>query len=119
VYVDELIESWLIGLVRATRELEEIAIGASVRGSLALEGAARAWALVHGREYVIPEDVEELFLSVLGHRIIFAPSFLVEMRRIGLAEAMGRFRALCLERAPRPQPDESGRVVTLTGRETG
>ena len=112
VYVDELIESWLIDLVRATRELEEVAIGASVRGSLALERAARAWALLEGRDYVTPDDVEELFLPVLGHRIIFAPSFVLEMRRVGRAAAIERFRDLCLERAPRPDP-EAGEVVAL------
>src|ERR671936_3132355 len=44
VYVDELIQKWIVDLVRATREHELVAIGASVRGSLALERAARAWA---------------------------------------------------------------------------
>ena len=115
VYIDELIEGWLIRLVRATRELEEVAIGASVRGSLALERAVRAWALLEGRDFVTPDDVEELFLPVIGHRMIFAPAFLVEMRRIGRAEALERFRDLCLARAPRPDP-EGGEVVSLPSR---
>ncbi|MBD0328720.1 MAG: MoxR family ATPase [Thermoleophilia bacterium] len=115
VYVDELLEAWLIGLVRATRELDEVAIGASVRGSLALERAARAWALLDGRDYVTPEDVEELFLPVIGHRIIFAPGFLVEMRRIGREAALARFRDACFARVPRPDP-EGGEVVTLPAR---
>src|SRR5215210_2465717 len=46
VYVQELLERWIIDLVRATRELDIVGIGASVRGSLALEKAARAWALL-------------------------------------------------------------------------
>src|SRR5215204_5150875 len=116
VYIDELIEGWLIDLVRATRELEEVAIGASVRGSLALERAARAWALLEGRNFVTPDDVEELFLPVLGHRVIFGPSFLVEMRRIGREEALERFLELCLARAPRPDP-EGGEVVSLPARQ--
>jgi MoxR-like ATPase len=45
-------------------------VGASVRGSLALERAARAWALLHGRPFVEPEDVEALFEPVLEHRIL-------------------------------------------------
>ena len=49
VYVDDLVRRWTIKLVRATRELPELAIGASVRGSLALERASRAWALLDGR----------------------------------------------------------------------
>ena len=113
VYVDELLESWLIDLVRATRELDEVSIGASVRGSLALERAARAWALLDGRDFVAPDDVEELFLPVLAHRIVFAPSFLVEMRRIGRDQAMERFRELCFARAPRPEPEARPSVTAL------
>ena len=75
VYIDPVIRRWVIQLVRATREADGVAIGASVRGSLALERAARAWALLGGRDYVTPVDVEELFLSVVMHRIVFTPSF--------------------------------------------
>ena len=113
VYVDGLIETWLIELVRATRELDEVAIGASVRGSLALERAVRAWALLRGRDHVVPEDVEELFLPVLGHRVIFSTPFLVELRRIGRTAALERFRAACLERAPRPDPEAPGGGLSL------
>jgi MoxR-like ATPase len=121
VYIDELIESWVLGLVRSTRELEEVAIGASVRGSLALDRALRAWALLHGRDYVVPEDVERLLLPVLAHRVVFAPRFLVEMRRVGREDAFDRFRELCLERAPRPavmegdRDDERSAVVAIDG----
>jgi MoxR-like ATPase len=105
VYVDPLLEGWLIALVRATRELDEVAIGASVRGSLALERSARAWALLRGRNHVVPEDLDELFLPVLGHRIIFGAPYLVELRKLGRHAAMERFRQICLERAPRPDPE--------------
>jgi MoxR-like ATPase len=113
VYVDELLQRWVIDLVRATREIDILALGASVRGSLALERAARAWALLNERDYVIPEDVEELFLPVLGHRILFTPSFLVEVRKIGRDKAREQFRDRCLEIAPRPEAALSGEVVTL------
>jgi MoxR-like ATPase len=113
VYVDPLLEEWLIALVRATRGLDQVAIGASVRGSLALERAVRAWALLHGRDHVVPEDVEELFLPVLGHRVIFATAFLVELRRIGRVAALERFRELCLERAPRPDPEVAAPGLSL------
>src|SRR5207247_3385794 len=56
VYVDELILKWIVDLVRATREVEGISTGASVRGSLTLERTARARALLHGRDHVVPED---------------------------------------------------------------
>ena len=49
------------------------AVGASVRGSLALERAVRGWALLHGRDYVVPTDVERLFVAVLGHRVVLTP----------------------------------------------
>ena len=113
VYVHELLERWIIDLVRTTRTLDTVAIGASVRGSLALEKAARAWALLHDRDYVAPEDVEELFLPVIGHRILFTPAFLVEVRRLGWQETLRQFRARCLESCPRPQADLSGEVVPI------
>src|SRR5918998_5077247 len=113
VYVDELLQRWIIELVRSTRELETVAIGASVRGSLALERAARAWALLHDRDYVTPEDVERLFLPVIGHRILFTPTFLVEIRRHGRKEAAAKFAEQCFEVAPRPVAALSGEVVEI------
>ena len=102
VYIDPLIRRWVIRLVRATREADGVAIGASVRGSLALERAARAWALMDGREFVTPVDVERLFLPVVMHRIVFTPSFVATAREIGWGAAADAFRAECSELAPRP-----------------
>jgi MoxR-like ATPase len=76
-----------------------------VRGSLTLERTARAWALLHAREHVVPEDVERLFLPVLGHRLLLTASYLAETRAIGRDEALGAIRARCLELAPPPAPD--------------
>jgi MoxR-like ATPase len=109
VYVDPLLRGWIVDLVRATREVDGVAVGASVRGSLALEQTSRAWALLHGRAYVEAEDVDELFLPVLRHRIIFRPAFLAETRALSGAQVMERFRQLCFEKAPRPEPDWDGR----------
>jgi MoxR-like ATPase len=105
VYIDPALRRWAIRLVRATREAEGIAIGASVRGSLALERAARAWALLDGRDYVTPVDVERLFLPVLMHRIVFTPSFVASARELGWQAAATQFLAQCLELAPRPGSD--------------
>ena len=113
VYVDELLQRWVIDLVRSTRELETVAIGASVRGSLALERAARAWALLQDRDYVIPEDIEALFLPVIGHRILFTPTFLVEIRKHGRKEAARRFVEQCFDVAPRPEAALSGEIVEI------
>jgi MoxR-like ATPase len=115
VYVDELIETWLIDVVRVTRELDGVAIGASVRGSLALERAARAWSLIEGRNFVTPDDIEDLFLPVIAHRVIWTPAFLVEMRRIGRDAALRQFQETCFALAPRPDP-EGGEVVSLPAR---
>jgi MoxR-like ATPase len=116
VYVDDLLQRWIIDLVRVTRELDIVAIGASVRGSLALERAARSWALLSGRDYVVPEDIELLFLPVLGHRILFTPSFLVELRKIGRTQALEDFRSRCLRAVPRPEATlgGDGEVVRLS-----
>jgi MoxR-like ATPase len=102
IYVDDAIRRWTIQFVRATREAEGVAIGASVRGSLALERAIRAWALLDGRSYVTPVDVERLFLPVVLHRIVFTPSFVATAREIGWEAASAQLREACLERAPRP-----------------
>jgi MoxR-like ATPase len=104
VYIDRLLVDWLLQLVRATRELEGVALGGSVRATLALERAVRAWALLAGRPYVVPEDVEALFLPVVGHRILFTPAYLVELRREAPGVAFDRFKDACLAAAPRPEP---------------
>jgi MoxR-like ATPase len=105
VYIDPALRRWAIRLVRATREAEGVGIGASVRGSLALERAARAWALLDGRDYVTPVDVERLFLPVLMHRIVFTPSFVASARDLGWQAAAVQFLEQCLALAPRPGAD--------------
>jgi MoxR-like ATPase len=102
VYVDQVLHRWLVELVRATRENAAVVIGSSVRGSLALERAARAWALIDGRGYVIPEDIEHLFVPVLAHRVVFTPSFVARARSSGWEAVIEEFRLGCLEVAPRP-----------------
>jgi MoxR-like ATPase len=106
VYVDDVLKRWLVELVRATRVLEDVAMGASVRGSLALERAARAWALLHGRDYVVPVDVEQLFVPVISHRLVFRSGFLARARSSGWAEAIEDFRRQCLELAPVPGSED-------------
>jgi MoxR-like ATPase len=102
IYIDPLLRRWAIRLVRATREADGVAIGASVRGSLALERTARAWALLNGRDFVTPIDIERLFLHVVMHRIVFTPSFVATAREVGWQEASQRFREQCLAIAPAP-----------------
>ena len=104
--MDEVIHRWLVELVRATRDHESVVIGSSVRGSLALERAARAWALLEGRSFVIPEDIERLFVPVLIHRVVFTPSFVARARASSWEDAIAEFRTACLEIAPRPGSEE-------------
>ncbi|MFH1767589.1 MAG: hypothetical protein ABH858_00325, partial [Candidatus Omnitrophota bacterium] len=56
-----------------TRERQDIRLGASPRASIALMNSVRAWALLSGRDYVIPDDVYKLSFWVLNHRINVAP----------------------------------------------
>ncbi len=102
VFVHDAVARWIVELVRATRGLEMVAIGSSVRGSLALNRAARAWAMLNGRRYVTPEDVERLFVPVLMHRLLFRPSFVAEIRDRGWEAAAVEIQQRCVEQAPKP-----------------
>jgi MoxR-like ATPase len=102
VFVHEAVARWIVELVRATRELELVAIGSSVRGSLALNRASRAWAMLNGRRYVTPEDVERLFIPVLMHRLLFRPSFLAEIRDSGWEAAARDVQQRCVAQVPKP-----------------
>ena len=70
VKVEENIRDYIISIVRATRENDKLIVGASPRGSLGLYKCSQANAALHGRNYVIPDDVKTLTNSVLSHRII-------------------------------------------------
>ena len=108
VYLDGLIQRWIVDLVSATRRLDQVLIGASVRGSIALDRAVRAWALLHGRSYVVPEDVLALFAPVLGHRMVLSPAFLAETRGAPRDELLGILARRCLEIAPPPELPTAG-----------
>ena len=70
VKVDPAIQQYIVDLVRATRNDSEISLGVSPRGSVALYRATQAWAWLQGRAYALPDDVKDLALYVLSHRII-------------------------------------------------
>ena len=65
---DALVD-YVLRLVEATRTQPQFAYGLSPRGSLALLAAAKAWALLLDRDYVIPEDVQAVLPSVVSHRL--------------------------------------------------
>ena len=105
VYVDPLLKRWAVELVRATRTVDLVEVGASVRGSLALERVARAWALVNGRDYVVAADIEHLFRPVVGHRLVLDPEVLLDERHGSDRDALDAVVARCLEHAPPPEPN--------------
>lgn len=74
VYVDDLLKEYVVALVEATRRHDDVYLGAGPRGSLALYNAARAWAAMQGRDYVIPDDIKKLAEATLAHRIIVSPA---------------------------------------------
>ena len=74
VHVDMLIKEYIVSLVSATRKHEDVYLGASPRGSLALQLTAQARAAINGRDYVIPDDVKGMAESTLAHRLILNPS---------------------------------------------
>jgi MoxR-like ATPase len=74
VYVDDLLEEYIVGLATATRNHEDVYLGASARGSLALYRTAQAWAAIQGRDFVTPDDLKFLATPVLGHRMIVSPA---------------------------------------------
>jgi MoxR-like ATPase len=70
--VDDALLDYVVAIANATRSSPDLAVGVSPRGSLALRRAAQALALVRGRDHVLPDDVKELALPVLAHRVIAA-----------------------------------------------
>ncbi len=70
VRFDEEIVDYILAIAEATRRNEELSVGLSPRGSLSLMQAGRAWALLHGRDYVIPDDVKNLAVESCAHRLV-------------------------------------------------
>ena len=91
VYVSPAIETYILGLVRATREETAVALGASPRGSLALYRTAQALAAIRGRSFVTPDDVQALVAPVLAHRLI--PSSQSRLRGKAVADILNEVTA--------------------------
>lgn len=75
VHVSESVGKYMVDLVSATRASGRVRVGASPRGSLALMKIARARAAIAGRSYVLPDDVQEVAIPCLAHRLILRPEF--------------------------------------------
>lgn len=74
VHVAPAIREYIVSLVEATRRHDDVFLGASPRGSIAMFNATRAWAGIRGRNYVTPDDVKMLADATLAHRIIVNPA---------------------------------------------
>ena len=96
VYVDVLIKQYIVAVVDATRNHDSVYLGASPRGSLALQRLGQARALLDGRDFVQPDDVKALAYPALGHRLILN----AQARVKGLTAA--RIAEESLERLPVP-----------------
>ena len=88
IYVDEKIRDYIVNLISATRHPSEyklkidqyLQFGASPRATISLTLAAKAWAILQGRAYVVPQDIKEIGMDVLRHRVI--PSYEAEAEDI-------------------------------------
>ena len=70
VRLDDSIHQYLLEIVHATRDHEELSLGVSTRGAVTMMHALQAYAFVNGRDYVIPDDVKELAVPVFAHRVV-------------------------------------------------
>ncbi|MGE0324555.1 MAG: AAA family ATPase [Polyangiaceae bacterium] len=92
VEVKEAVSRYLLALVRATRERPELTLGVSPRGALALTRAAQARALLHGRNFVTPDDIQALAEPVLSHRVLLSRD-----SRFGGSDAVGILKEVVLQ----------------------
>ncbi|MEM9709824.1 MAG: MoxR family ATPase [Pseudomonadota bacterium] len=80
IILDDEILAYILRLVRATRESDDISYGASTRAADAISGAVRAAAALAGRDFAIPDDVKRLYVPALRHRIVLGPAAEIEGR---------------------------------------
>jgi MoxR-like ATPase len=73
IFIDTTLQDYILDLVSATRSHPDLLLGASPRASLALYKTAQAYAAVHNRDHVLPEDIRELIQPVIAHRLIVRP----------------------------------------------
>jgi len=88
VHMDESLLDYVMAIVEATRRSEYLLIGVSPRGSLALHRSAQALAYYQGRDYCIPDDIKQLVLPVLAHRVVVSSKYSSPHKRSEEAEAI-------------------------------
>ena len=100
VHLGEAVGRYIVDVVRATREAPRIQVGASPRGTLALIKLTRCRAALHGRDYVVPDDVKALAAPALAHRLTLQPELWVQ--QIRPAQIVGE----CLQSVPTPAAED-------------
>ena len=87
VHVAPSLRKYIVDLTEATRDHPDVYLGASPRASLYLLRSSRAMAASRGRDYVIPDDIKDLIVPVLSHRVLLSPE--AQMRGAGTEEVLG------------------------------
>jgi MoxR-like ATPase len=98
VKMETAIVDYILDLIEATRHDDQLHLGVSPRGALALTNAVQASALVYGRDFVTPDDVKGLFIAVCAHRVV-SKTYLNN----GDVNATGRILQAILDRVPAPR----------------
>ena len=94
VFVSEPIKDYIVRIVDATRSLEDVSLGVSPRGMLAMMRACQAYAAINGRDHVLPDDVKRLAEPVFAHRLVLRSSYGAAEKSVELIERlMGRINA--------------------------
>jgi MoxR-like ATPase len=101
VEIAEPVGRYLVDVVRATRSLAGVEVGASPRGSLALLLSARARAALDEREFVLPDDIKSLAVACLAHRLTLLPDLWLRGSR------PEELVAQCLDSVPVPVAEDS------------
>ena len=96
-YVCEEVVSYIVDLITATRNNEQVLRGASPRATLSVTAMSRAIAQLRGRDYVVPEDVKEVFVTTVAHRLLMSPK--AEAQAVTAEQALQTI--LAQVRAPR------------------
>jgi MoxR-like ATPase len=103
VYVSPAVKRYIVELVDQTRQHDDVYLGASPRGSLTLYRTGQVRAAMHGRDYVLPDDVKALAVAALGHRVIVGPR--ARLKGLGAENVLLDI----LEELPVPEGDLSAR----------
>jgi MoxR-like ATPase len=97
VFIHDMIYKYIVSIVQATRENPNLDLGASPRAGVCLCKMASAQAFLQGRDYVVPEDVQKVFMDVTAHRVILSPA--ARMKHITKEDVLTDI----LENIPRPR----------------